>query len=92
MGFPRQEYWSGLPFPSSIKKLLLLFFGSAGSSLLCAFFVQFWQVRTILRPGARDSHCARWLLLVPSKAPGHMGSVAEARALEHRLNSCGTRV
>ena len=60
MGFPRQGYWSGLPFPSPIKKLLLLLLGSAGSSLLCASSLQFWRVRTILHHGARDSHCMRW--------------------------------
>ena len=56
----------------------ILFFGSVGSSLLHSGFFQLWQVGATLGCSARASHCSGF-------------SCCGARALEHRLSSCGAR-
>ena len=78
--------------------LLLFLFGSVGSSLLHAGFLQLQRAGAPLRCSARASHCSgfscsgAWALGTPALVVAARGlSSCGQRALERRLSSCGTR-
>ena len=92
IGFPRQECWSGLPFPSP---------GNVGPgiepvslALACGFFTtappgQQWAGATL--QSWRTGFSLLWLLLLQSMGPRACGlQQLQSVGLEHKLSSCGT--
>ena len=96
MGFPRQEYWSGLSFPyprrlSQEGTIIFKIFGCAGSSWLCLLLSSCEQA--VLPSCGGFSCCRAWALGSRASAAVTCGlSSCGSRAPEHRISSCSTRI
>ena len=47
LGFPRQEYWSGFPFPSPIRRYTLLICSMTGTKKVKSSRILYWKVNIL---------------------------------------------